>query len=80
MKKSEGKVPRCNIFMVGEGARWHEQVLHQPWFNANIVGTQQEGPWPDAPPPLDLGMPLTSGLASGPSSVQHLSTPLYQLT
>ena len=25
-----------------------------------------------------LGMPLTSGLASGPSSVQHLLTPLYQ--
>ena len=27
-----------------------------------------------------LGMPLTSGLASGPSSVQLHSTPLYQYT
>ena len=37
--KNEGKVPRCNIFLVvGEGgARWREQVLDQPWFNANSV-------------------------------------------
>ena len=74
--KNEGKVPRCNNFMVGGGARWHEQVSHQPWFNANIVLSMTGHGL--VPPHLD--MPLNSGLASGPSRVQHLSTPLYQFT
>ena len=55
------------------GARCREQVLRQPWLDVNIVLKRRGN---GLMPPL--GMPLTSGLASGPSSVQHLLTPLYQ--